>query len=118
MPEVELLDVLAVPYPFVERLEVRQRPAVVLAKPPSKNRHPLLWVMMITSAINRRWPGHILISDLVAAGLPRPCLIRPAKVAVVENVAVERWGHLADVDAAEVRHAMQTLLQPLSAASP
>ena len=118
MPEVELLDVVAVPYPFVERPVMRQRPAVVLAKPPAANRHPLLWVMMITSAIKRPWPGDVLVSDLAAAGLPRPCLIRPAKIAVVENVALEHWGHLADIDAAGLRHALQTLLHPLMAPRP
>ncbi len=115
MPEVELLDVVAVPFPYVERPVVRQRPAVVLAKPPSGNRHPLLWVMMITTAIRRPWPGDILIADLASAGLPRPCLIRSAKVAVVENVAIERWGRLAEVDAARLRLSLQTLLHPLLA---
>ncbi len=115
MLEIELLDVVAVPFPYVERPVTRQRPAVVLAKPPSASRRQLLWVMMVTSAISRRWPGDILISDLASAGLPRPCLIRPAKIAVVEHAVTERWGHLGDGDAVALRHALETLLQPLLA---
>lgn len=117
MLDVEPLDVVAVPFPYVERPVARQRPAVVLATPPSGNRYPLLWVMMITSAVNRQWPGDILIDDLAAAGLPRPCLIRPAKIAVVENLAIERWGRLASSDVSALRRALEKLMHPLLAAA-
>ena len=113
MIEVEPLDVVAVPFPFVERFTVRQRPVAVIAAPPSDDRYPLLWVMMITSALNRPWPGDLLITDLESAGLRRPCLIRTAKIAAIENTAIDQWGRLATKDAAALREALRRMLQPL-----
>ena len=69
--------------------------------------------MMITSAIARPWPNDIVIEDLAAAGLPRPCLIRPAKIAVLQTRAIERWGRLAPNDARALCRALETLMQPL-----
>jgi mRNA interferase MazF len=114
----EPLDVVAVPFPFVERPVTVRRPSVVLARPPSGNRHPLLWVMMITSAENERWPGDIVISDLRAAGLPEPSVIRPAKMAVIEALGLERKGRLADADAAALRLGLRGLVQPLLSQAP
>lgn len=113
MTSVEPLDVVAVPYPFVERPIERRRPVVVLANPPGGNRHPLLWVMMITSAANRGWPGDIPISDIESAGLVVPSVIRPAKMAVIERRNFERWGRLAPIDVAALRDALTALLHPL-----
>jgi mRNA interferase MazF len=33
-------------------------------------RQELLWVLMITSAENRDWPGDVAVTDLATAGLP------------------------------------------------
>lgn len=118
METSEPFDVVAVPFPYVERPIMQRRPVVVLARPPSGNRHPLLWVMMITSAANRPWPGDIPIADLNAAGLPRPSVIRSAKIAVIEQLDIERKGRLATEDAAGLREALQTLMQPLLGAVP
>lgn len=106
---------LAVPFPFVERPVFLRRPAVVLAGPSSGNRHPLLWVTMITSAENKRWPGDIVIAELRAAGLPEPSVIRLAKMAVIEDLGLERKGRLADTDAGALREGLRRMLQPLLA---
>ena len=118
MIEVEPLDVVAVPFPFVERFTVRQRPVAVIAAPPSDDRYPLLWVMMITSALNRPWPGDLLITDLESAGLRRPCLIRTAKMATVENTDIDRWGRLASEDAAALRDTLGALTHSILTATP
>lgn len=101
------------PFPFVERPITLRRPSVVLAQPPSGNRRPLLWVMMITSAENKPWPGDIAISDLRAAGLPEPSVIRLAKMAVIDDLGLERKGRLADADAGVLREALRHMLQSL-----
>ena len=118
MQSCEPLDVVSVPYPYVERPVTQRRPAVVLALPPSGNRHPLLWLMMITSLENRRWPGDIVIADLGAAGLPEPSVIRLAKMVVIEAIAVERKGRLANADAASLRAGLHGLLGPVLATAP
>lgn len=69
---------------------------------------PLLWVLMITSAENRPWPGDVhLGSRFGEAGLPDPSVVRTAKIANVELRGASRLGHLpADLMAsvmAEIR---------------
>ncbi len=118
MQSFEPLDVVSVPFPFAERPVTQRRPSVILALPPSGSRHPLLWVMMITSLENRRWPGDIVIADLDAAGLPEPSVIRLAKMVVIEQIAIERKGRLADGDAASLRAGLNELLRPLRVAAP
>ena len=110
-------DVVSVPYPYVERPVTQRRPSVVLASPPSGNRHPLLWVMMITSVENRRWPGDIEIVDLEAAGLPEPSVIRLAKMVVIEELSIARKGRLSDADAASLLAGLHDLLRPLLTAA-
>jgi mRNA interferase MazF len=54
----------------------------------------LLWVLMITSADNRGWPGDVLVSDLLDAGLPVQSLVRTEKIATVDARDAERIGRL------------------------
>jgi mRNA interferase MazF len=56
--------------------------------------HGLLWLIMITSAENRGWPGDVGLSDLRAAGLPAPSIVRPAKIATVDARDAQRLGTL------------------------
>ena len=44
----------------------------------------LIWVLMITSARNRPWPGDLLVEGYEEAGLPAPSVIRTAKIATAE----------------------------------
>jgi mRNA interferase MazF len=45
---------------------------------------------MITSADNAPWSCDVAIADLARAGLPAPSVVRPAKVACIEPVRIER----------------------------
>jgi mRNA interferase MazF len=59
--------------------------------------HRLLWVLMITSAANRSWPGDVPISNERAVGLPAPSVIRCAKIATIAPIEAgdaERLGTL------------------------
>jgi hypothetical protein len=62
--------VVAVPFPYVERMVQQRRPALVVAA--GLGAHDLLWVLMITAAVNPRWPDDVEIIDHEAAGLPIP----------------------------------------------
>jgi mRNA interferase MazF len=56
----------------------------------------LLWVVMITSAENRRWSDDVdLIADHVEVGLPAPSLIRPSKIATIELADAEWLGQIS-----------------------
>ena len=58
----------------------------------------LLWVLMVTSAANRGWPGDVAVSNLEAAGLPAASVVRSAKIATVEAGDAEPIGRLPAED--------------------
>ena len=72
----------------------KRRPALVISGRRWLEAHGLLWVMMITNAAHPRWPDDVAIDDLCAAGLSRPSVVRPAKIATVEAVRCEQRGRL------------------------
>jgi len=55
----------------------------------------LLWVLMITSAENRGWPGDVAIADLGTAGLPAASVIRTAKIATIESSDGAKLGRVS-----------------------
>jgi mRNA interferase MazF len=94
MPSFKSGDVVAVPFPYTDRATRQRRPALIVAADALQDAHGLLWVLMITSAQNRGWPGDISISDLTQAGLPAESVIRTAKIATIEAKDAERLGHI------------------------
>ncbi|KAA5605520.1 type II toxin-antitoxin system PemK/MazF family toxin [Roseospira marina] len=96
MPAFEPWDVVKVPYPYTNRPATEHRPALVVAR--IAEGPGLLWVLMITSAANRAWPCDVPISDLGAAGLPVPSVVRTAKIATIDTALATRLGALPLAD--------------------
>jgi mRNA interferase MazF len=94
MPTFEAGEIVKVPFPYTDR-EVRQRrPALVISREPLGDGR-LYWVLMITSADHRRWPGDVALGKRHGeAGLPAPSVIRTSKVATVEQDRMEPLGRL------------------------
>ena len=90
-------DVVKVPFPYTDRSTRQSRPALVVSAAAALEGHGLLWVVMITSAENRGWPGDLAVGGLVSAGLPVPSLIRTAKIATIEAVDATRLGRISPV---------------------
>ena len=67
MPGFEVWDLVKVPFPYTNRPVQQRRPALVIASPIAPGAPELLWVLMVTSAANRGWPGDVAVSDLAAA---------------------------------------------------
>lgn len=108
--EFEQGDVIKVPFPYTDRATWQSRPALVVSTDALAASHGLLWVVMITSARNRGWPGDIPVSDLDGAGLPAPSVIRTAKIATIESIAATRLGRIpADQRRQVVRRLLRTL---------
>jgi mRNA interferase MazF len=99
-------DVVIVPFPYADRLAEKRRPALVVSSAKLAS-HGLIWVLMITSAENERWPSDVPLSDLDRAGLPAPSVIRPAKIACIESARVER--RAGSIDKATARAVLQRL---------
>jgi mRNA interferase MazF len=87
-------DVVRVPFPYTDKATRQHRPALVVSHGDLGESQPLLWVAMITSAENRRWPDDQAIDDLAQAGLPSPSVVRPAKIATIEARHAEPLGQV------------------------
>ena len=82
-------DIVVVPFPYADRLAEKRRPALVISNH-KLAAHGLVWVAMITSADNARWPSDVPIAELKRAGLPAPSMVRPAKIACIEPNRIDR----------------------------
>lgn len=98
MPSFDPWDVIKVPFPYTDRPVRERRPALVLATEGIEERHGLMWVLMITSAENRSWPGDVPVSELGSSGLPAASVVRTAKIATIETKEAERIGSLPQMD--------------------
>jgi len=113
MPDFDVWDIVKVPFPYTDRPVRQRRPALVVAAGELQSAHGLLWLAMVTSAANRGWPGDVLVSDLGAAGLPIPSIVRPAKIATIEARDAEPLGKLPPRDRAAVRSYLRHQLSNL-----
>lgn len=82
-------DVVIVPFPYMDRLAEKRRPALVVSGA-SLAAFGVVWVAMITSAANEPWTCDVPIADLDRAGLPAASVVRPAKIACIEPGRVLR----------------------------
>lgn len=70
----------------------QHRPALVIADGPLGGGPALLWVVMITSAANRGWPGDVPITSYQDTGLPVASIVRTERVASIEAAYADRIG--------------------------
>jgi mRNA interferase MazF len=103
MPIFDAWDIVKVPFPYTDRPIRQRRPALVIAAGDLQTAHGLLWLVMITSATHRGWPGDVVISDLAVAGLPAPSIVRPAKIATVDARDADGLGKLPESDRRPLR---------------
>lgn len=108
---LDAFDVVIVPFPFTDRAEAKRRPALVLSSRASLGDRIGHSVMaMITSAGNAPWPLDVPVSDLSAAGLPSPSVVRMKLFTLDHRLVVRRAGRLAREDREAVSRAVGALL--------
>jgi mRNA interferase MazF len=90
-------EVIKVPFPYTDRATRQSRPALIVSSGGIEEAHRLLWVVMITSAENRGWPGDVAVNNSRSAGLPVPSVIRTAKIATIEITDATRLGKVSRV---------------------
>jgi mRNA-degrading endonuclease toxin of MazEF toxin-antitoxin module len=110
MPSFDVWDIVKVPFPYTDRPVREYRPALVVVAGSLAAAHGLLWVLMITSAANRRWPEDVAVSHQKTAGLPAPSVVRCAKIATIEAAQAQVIGKLPHGDRAQVAKQMAALL--------
>jgi mRNA interferase MazF len=100
-----------VPFPYTDRNARQHRPALVVSQGGIGERDAFLWVVMITSAANRGWPGDVsLEDDFDEVGLPVPSVVRTSKIATIEARHAGRIGRLGPKRWAEVATALRSHL--------
>lgn len=104
-------DVVKVPFPYTDRDVRQRRPALVVSTTPLGGDSELYWVLMITSAEHRRWPGDVALGNRYGeSGLPAPSVIRTSKIATVERARMEHLGRLPEPFMASVRAELELAL--------
>ena len=104
-------DVVVVPFPFTDRPVSRRRPALVVSRPEALGNIVGQSVLaMITSAAHSRWPLDVPLTDLSAAGLPAPSIVRMKLFTLDDGLVERRAGSLSAADAEAVRSALAQLV--------
>lgn len=110
MPSFSRGDVVRVPFPYTDRDTTQRRPALVISDGPVGQGGLLLWVLMITSAENRAWPGDVpLGAASKTTGLPVPSIVRTAKIATIEARVAEPLGRISPSQLASVGKAVAAI---------
>jgi mRNA interferase MazF len=111
MPSFKQGDVIRVPFPYTDRSTRQRRPALVVSAGGIGEGESLLWVVMITSAENRPWPGDLPVGTRHReTGLPSPSVIRPCKIATIEARHAEALGRIGPTLMAQVALALRQYL--------
>lgn len=107
----EQFDVVVVPFPFTDVPTSKRRPALVLSAAHSFNTSVGHSAMaMITTAAHSSWALDVAISDLGAAGLKAPSIVRMKLFTLDHKLVLDTIGHLGDDDQNSVKGALRDLL--------
>ena len=103
--------VVRVPFPFTDRSATKNRPALVLSDAENFNTPAGHAVMaMITTQGNPPWPLDCPITDLAAAGLPAPSLVRFKLFTLDHRLVRGELGKLSTEDSTRVQKCVARLL--------
>ena len=91
-------QVVAVPFPFMERPAVKRRPALVISTKEFNaiNDHTIM--AMITTAMLEQWPSDYALLRSQDAGLNVVCSVRWKIFTLPNTLIAKRLGELADED--------------------
>jgi len=111
MATYDRYEVVRVPFPFTDRAAEKNRPALVLSDRATFNARAGHSVMaMVTSATHAQWPLDVEITDLDAAGLPAPSVVRFKLFTLDHRLVRGVLGRLSNRDAERVAKAVRGLL--------
>lgn len=106
----EAFDVVAVPFPFVDRKAQKRRPALVLSRSESLGKVGHSVLAMITSRKNTPWPLDVPISDETDAGLTAPSVVRMKIFTLDNRLILKKLGRLSRSDRTAVQSTLGRLL--------
>jgi mRNA interferase MazF len=103
-------DVVLVPFPFVDIAARKRRPSVVLSRSAFNQTNGHSVCAMITTAMHSPWSSDVGISDLAAAGLRQPCIIRWKVFTLPNHHILRRLGTLGARDRVALAQAARAAL--------
>lgn len=106
----DLGDVVVVPFPFVDLAAEKRRPSLILSRLPFNRSSGHSICAMITTASRTRWPSDLIIDDLAAAGLKRPCVVRWKLFTLPNEIILKLAGKLGEIDRGNVISAARAIL--------
>ena len=105
-------DIVVVPFPFVDSVTAKKRPALILSSSKYFNHETKHSIMaMITSARNKPWPGDVNISNLKNAGLSKPSVIRMKLFTLDHRLILNSIGALSPKDQKAIRTMLQVIFK-------
>ena len=113
MDALDAFDVVIVPFPFTGRATTKRRPAVVISVASYGETTGHIIAAMITSAHQSAWASDIALTDIGAAGLPAPCVVRLKLFTLDAALVIRKAGTLAVADAAQLVIALKAALARL-----
>jgi mRNA-degrading endonuclease toxin of MazEF toxin-antitoxin module len=101
-------DVVAVDFPFVEGMEAKKRPGLIVSTARLHDFHKLYWIAMISSAQAGERTDDILVTDPEKVGLHVRCAIRVGRMAAISESRIgRRLGAITAKDRAAVAALMK-----------
>ena len=91
-------DTAVVPFPFAEQAVLKRRPVVIMSARRFNAENQVTLVAMITTAKASEWPSDIALTDLDAAGLTTPCILRWRLTTLPNDLILRALGRLSAVD--------------------
>ena len=108
-------DVVLLPFPFTHLSTTRRRPCVILSSFQPRGLAQHCVVAMVTSNLSGlTFPGDTLLSKWSEAGLPKPSLVRLAKVVTVDRSLIrKKIGTVHDADRKVIRRQFRQVFSRL-----
>lgn len=112
MVTYEQFAIVVVPFPFTDIATTKRRPALILSDAVAFNAPMGHSVMaMITTATHSPWALDLPISNLKAAGLKVPSIIRMKLFTVDHSLVVKQVGKLAAAEQVKIEQALSKLFK-------
>lgn len=109
--DYDRFDVVIVPFPFTDKAQAKRRPALVISGGAFNKKAGHGVLAMITSANNPPWPFDVTVSDLAAAGLPAPSVVRMKLFTLDHRFIIAKRGSLSGKDRKALDQALKTALE-------
>ncbi|MGH9832747.1 MAG: type II toxin-antitoxin system PemK/MazF family toxin [Blastocatellia bacterium] len=104
-------DVVLIPFPYTDLSAAKTRPAVIVSGSTYHGVRSELLLAYVSSQVLKAHPLlDYVLTDLKAAGLPKPSFVRPKVAAIEPTLVVHQVGQLAAQDLLEVDRRLRQAL--------